>query len=276
MPTVNLAQYLTLERPLAVLDLETTGFDETKDRICQIGLTIHYTHRDPIKWSSLVNPECPILNAKESHGITDEAVRDSPKWREIAPALAPKILNVDFMGYNVDFDLKFMRAEMKRSGTVWNWEGCVIDSYQIYRKKKPHNLGNAYQEYGGEDGNPLPPGTKLEGAHDAGIDVTATEVVLRGQLLRHSDLPRTVKELAAWCFPLRANAIDKEGKFVWNDKGEPCISFGKHAKAQPGGLCPMHKVPRDYWKFICDNDFPPDVKTLAANAMNGMYPVKGA
>lgn len=269
--SVNLAQYLVLERPLAVLDLETTGFDETKDRICQISVTIHYLQRDPIHWESLVNPECPIMNAKESHGITDDRVREAPTFRMMAAALAPKLLNVDIMGYNVDFDIKFLRAEMKRAGVDWAWKGYTVDSYIIYRKKKAHNLTNAYLEYGGENGEPLPAGTTLEGAHDAGVDVRATEIVLRGQLLRHSDLPKTVKELSQWCFPLKANAIDASGKFVWNDKGEPCIAFGKHAK---NGPCPMRNVERNYWKFITDNDFPQDCKEIASAAMMGIYPTR--
>lgn len=265
---VNLAEILQLDRPLAVLDLETTGFDETKDRICQIGVTVHYPHRDPIKWASLVDPQCPITNGKESHGITDEDVRGKPTFRQIAPVLAPKILNVDIMGYNVEFDIKFLRAEMQRCGVNWPWSGHIVDAYRIYRKMMPHNLSNAYIEFGGENGTALPPGSRLEGAHDAGVDVTATEIVLRGQLLRWPNIPRTVRELAEFCFPPVKDAIDKAGKFVWKGD-EPCINFGKYAK---NGPCPMKQVGRDYWKFICDNDFPPDVKELAAAAMSGVYP----
>lgn len=271
---VNLAQYLTLERPLAVVDLETTGFDSKMDRICQISITIHYTHRDPIHWESLINPERPITNHKESHGITDEAVQGKPTFAQVAPALAPKIMNVDICGYNVDFDIGFLRAEMARAGVSWPWKGHTIDSYVIYKKKKPHNLTNAYLEYGGEDGNPLPPGSRLDGAHNAEIDVAATEVVMRGQILRHSDLPKTIPELSAWCFPQKSNPnrIDENAKFVWNEQGEPCIAFGKYAR---NGPCPMRQVGRDYWKFIADNDFPADVKQIAALALTGVYPVKG-
>lgn len=270
---MNLANYLTLERPLAVLDLETTGFDAEKERIVQIALTIHYPHRDPIQWMSLVNPGIPIRNASESHGITDEAVKDSPSFLQIAPALAPKILHVDIAGYNVDFDITFLRAEMRRSGVTWEWSGCVIDAYRIYKRKKPHNLTNAYLEYGGDNGEPLPPGHILDGAHNAGVDVQATEMALRGQLLRHSDLPRNVKELELWCFPQKPNAIDRAGKFLWvNDVA--CITFGKHAKNGPR---PMKEVPRDYFDYIANpiNGFPPDMREIAAAAAAGKFPVKG-
>jgi len=82
-----------------------------------------------------------------------------------------------------------------------------------------------------------------------------------------------VEKLADFCFPLRKDAIDKKGLFVWVGD-EPCITFGKHAKAR-NGPCPMKDVPKDYWKFICDNDFPPDAKEIAAAALMGKLPVKG-
>lgn len=270
---VNLAEYLTLERPLACIDLETTGFDESKDRICQISVTIHYPHREPIQWATLVDPQCPITNAKESHGITDEAVRGKPTFALIAPALAPKILHVDITGYNPMFDIKFLRAEMKRAGVIWPWNNHIVDSWTIYKRKLPHNLGNAYVEYGGENGEPLPRGSRLEGAHQADVDVAASEIVLRGQLLRHTDLPRDVKSLSLWCFPLQGNEIDTNGKFVWID-GVPCITFGKYVKQNGGKPVPMSSVDRNYWKFILDNDFPADCKEIAAAAMMGVYPKK--
>jgi len=273
---INLAQFLRLERPLAELDLETTGFDPDKDRIIQIAVTIHYPHRDPIAWKSLINPGIPITNTKEGkHGMTDADVADAPTFEAIGPALAPKLLNVDIAGYNVEFDIGFMRGQMKRCNVNWPWSGHVICSYQIYRKKMPHNLENAYREFGGDGGEPLPRGTKLEGAHDAGIDVAATEAVLRGQLLRYPDLPRTVKELEMFCFPNKANAIIPSGQFVWVD-GVACITFGKYVKQNGGKPFPMNKVERNYWKFILDNDFAPDVKEIAASAMIGVYPSKPA
>ena len=276
---INLANNLSLQRPLAVMDLETTGLDPDKDRICQIAVTIHYTDKDPIPWVSLINPECPIRKeAADAHGITDEQVQESPTFRQIAPSLGPHLLGADIMGYNVVFDIDFFRAEMKRANYPWDWKGYTIDAYQIYRRMMPHNLEAAYLEFGGESGEPLPTGTTLEGAHDAGVDVSATEAVLRGQLLRFRDeLPRTVKELAAFCFPPVEGAIDESGgrpnwkpKFIWKDD-VPCINFGKYAR---NGPYPMRKVPRDYYEFILSKDFSPSAKALARDALRGVYPTR--
>lgn len=274
MIAVNLAEYLLLTRPLAVIDLETTGFDETKDRICQISVTIHYPSREPIHWDTYVDPQCPITNSKESHGITDADVQDQPTFLQIAPALAPKLLHVDITGFNVDFDLKFLRAEIKRANVTWPWNNHVVDAFKIYMKMLPHNLTNAYREFGGEHGERLPEGETLDDAHDAAVDVRATEIVLRGQLLRWPNLPRTVEALSEFCFPHRKDAIDSIGKFVWVEN-EPCITFGKYTRASGGKPFPMRQIDRNYWRFITDNDFPEDCKAIAQAAMMGIYPTKG-
>jgi DNA polymerase-3 subunit epsilon len=262
-----LNKYLTLIRPLAVMDLETTGLNPEVDRVIQIGLTIHYPDRDPIAWASYVNPETPILN--KQHGISDADVADHPPFRDMAPRLVTHLIDVDIAGYNVTFDIGFMKAEMKRAGVDWPWNGHIIDALQIYKIKRGHTLTNAYLEFGGEDGNPLPPGSEFEGAHDAGKDVAATEIVLRGQLLRFSNLPRTVKELADFCFPHPENAIDKTGKFIWVG-GDAAFNFGKWR----GKLLKNPEV-RGYLKWIATvGEFPEEVKNIAQDALDGNFPVK--
>jgi DNA polymerase-3 subunit epsilon len=143
-----------------------------------------------------------------------------------------------------------------------------VDAYQIYRRRRPHSLTAAYEEYGGLDGESLPEGTTLEGAHDAGVDVAATEAVLRGQLLRYPDLPRTVEALSAYCFPQKANSIDKSGKLVWHN-GVACIAFGKHARNGPS---PLKDLDPNYISWILANDFPEDVKGILQGVLMGVYP----
>lgn len=268
---LNLATLLRLERPLAILDFETTGLDPEKDRIIQIGITVHYMAREPIGWVSLINPGIPITN-RGSHGITDADVADAPPFARVAPALAPKILNVDFGGYNTEFDVNFLRHEMRRAEVAWEWTGYIIDSYSIYRQKLPHSLTNAYCEFGGPNGEPLPPGSTLEGAHDAGKDVAATEIVLRGQLLRFPDLPRTVKDLSEYCFPKRPGAIDRKGMIIWHE-GEACVTFGKYGRNSP---YPLKKIERSYLQWCAGegSNLPADVKEILKGAAIGVYPVK--
>ena len=258
---VNLATILDLKRPLAVLDLETTGINEGKDRVWQMGLTMHSPTKDPVVWLQRFNPQCLILNTPEfDHGVTTEDLATEPLFSQYAKVLASRLTNVDFAGYNVIFDIKFLMAEMSRAGMTWSWKGCIVDAYQIYRKQLPHDLMNAYREFGGPNGEPVD--EDFADAHDAGADVAATEVVLSGQLTRWPMLPRTVEGLQRGFLPGREHAIDLVGKFVWVGS-EPCITFGKHASQGP---FPMRKVPPDYWGWMIGQSFTEEVKQLVRDA----------
>lgn len=287
-----LNKFLRLTRPLVVFDLETTGLDPKKDRICQMGITMHYVNRDPIKWCSLIDPEIPILNSGKHH-ITDADIQACtkchrtydqheenpticekftavPKFREVAPVLAPKITNVDLCGYNpANFDVLFMKAEMQRAEVAWPWEGYIIDPLQIYRMRRGHTLVNCYLEFGGPGGWPLPPDTKVDEAHDAGFDVYMTEVSLRGQLLRFPDLPRTVAELSAFCFPHPENSVDSAGRFVWVN-GKAAFNFGKWR-----GKFLQDPQVRHYLRWMVnDGEFSDEVKGICEDVLNGNPPIK--
>jgi len=257
-----LNKILKLERPLAILDCETSGLDPKVDRIIQLAITIHYQEKDPIAWSSLINPGIPILNRQ--HGITDEHVRESPPFKEHAASLAKHLLAADIGGFNVTFDIDFITNEMIRAEVEFKWNNHIIDGLQIYRLKRGHNLGNAFIEYGGEDGNPLPADTDLTKAHDAGFDVEMTEKVLRGQLLRYPNLPRTIPELAGFCWPKLENAVDEKGKIIWAGN-DMAINFGKHR----GKL--LKNLDRYYMKWIIENDFPEEIKIIMKSALDGVF-----
>jgi DNA polymerase III subunit epsilon len=256
-----LNQLIRLERPLAFLDLETTGLDAERDRIIQIGITMHYPHKDPVAWSTLVNPGIPITN-QGSHQITDGDVKDAPKFSDFAAELAPRLLNADIAGHNVGtFDMKFMFAEMRRANVDFPWQNHIVCTLAICRLKIPHTLSNAYKRYVDPAG--------FEGAHDAGSDVAANIAVLAGQLREHQDLPRTVAELAEFCTNRNPNAIDKQGKFIWMGD-EPCINFGKHKGKS------LRKVDQGYLVWMINTpNFPDDAILIAGDALKGKYPVKG-
>jgi DNA polymerase-3 subunit epsilon len=258
-----LNKILKLERPLAMFDLETTGINAASERIVQIAVTMHYPDKDPKVWMTLVNPEKPILNSGV-HRITDDMVRDSPKFRDIAPVLAPSLLKADFGGQNVKgFDIPFLKAEMQRAGVPFPWDNDVIDTVLIARLMIPHTLANLYKRF--VDKNGMPENT----AHDAANDVQYTEQVLAGMLTEFENIPRTVPELAEFCIGRSADAIDKEGKFIWiND--EPCINFGKHKGT------PLKRVDKGYLVWMINTpNFPDDAIIIAGDALNGKFPVRG-
>jgi DNA polymerase-3 subunit epsilon len=259
---MNLATVLTLTRPIAVCDLESTGVSPEQDRIVQIAITIHYPDKDPVPWTALVNPGVPIpADATAVHHITDAMVADAHPFKVMAGKLSKVLTTIDYAGFNVTFDLKMLRAEMLRSGVTWTYEGAsIIDAHRIYQILDPRDLTSAYEKYVGR---------KRSDAHDAGVDVRDTEAVLVGQLAAAPHLPRTVAELAALCWPRPADAVDQAGKIVWR-AGVACIGFGK----KYNGIA-LKNVDKGYFKWMLAGDFPADTKRICEDALSGVYPTRG-
>ena len=72
---------LKLDRPLAVLDLETTGTAPEIDRIIEIAILLVYPDGKEIEYCRRVNPEIAIPpEATNVHGIRDEDVKNQPPF----------------------------------------------------------------------------------------------------------------------------------------------------------------------------------------------------
>lgn len=108
---------LKLKRPIAVIDLETTGANVETDQIVSIAIVkinTDNTIEEGKEW--LVNPLISIPEAvSKIHGITDKMVKDKPTFRELAPKIKDELANCDLAGFNIDkFDLPLLINEFKR------------------------------------------------------------------------------------------------------------------------------------------------------------------
>ena len=76
---------LALTRPIACVDLETTGTSITQDRIIEISIVkLHPDGTRDIK-TRRMNPTIPIpAAASEVHGIYDADVANEPTCKELA------------------------------------------------------------------------------------------------------------------------------------------------------------------------------------------------
>lgn len=167
---------MTLNKPLILLDLETTGTSIQHDRIVQIATIRLDLDGVREKKTHLINPGIPIpQGATDIHGVTDEMVAGKPMFKEIAKAFKEYCSGCDLGGYNSDsFDIPMMIAEFHRCQIEFlDWELNFIDSYKIEQKLNSHSLSDTYRRYTGND---------LDDAHDAMIDTEAMETVLMHQL----------------------------------------------------------------------------------------------
>ena len=111
-------------REAAVLDVETTGLDPQKDRVISVSVlvfdfqTAAYEQRiDGQTFDALVNPRIPIpTEATKVHGIKDRHVAEAEPFSAVAARLREFIGTRPLVGHNVQFDKRFLNAELKRAG----------------------------------------------------------------------------------------------------------------------------------------------------------------
>ena len=250
---------LNLKRPLVFFDIESTGLNIATDRIVEISIvkvspTTPGAPNDVEVKTRRINPGIPIPpEAQAVHGITDDDVKDCPKFAQIAKSLAQMLQGCDIAGYNSNrFDIPLLAEEFLRAGVDYDFhKRNLVDVQNIFHKKEQRTLKAAYKFYCG--GN-------LDNAHSAEADTMATYRVLEAQLDRYAadeeePLQNDVEYLAKYSTVSRY--VDYAGRIVLNDQDEPVFNFGKHKDR------PVREVLRSepsYYNWMMDGDFTLDTK----------------
>ena len=123
-----------------VLDTETTGFDpKTGDRLIEVGcIEIDDLLPTGRTFHRLVNPERLIPpEAIRVHGITDDKVRDAPKFAELADALLEFIGDAPVIAHNAAFDRAFINHELGLCGRLAVDEVRWIDTLALAQTRFP-------------------------------------------------------------------------------------------------------------------------------------------
>lgn len=273
---------LNLTRPLILFDLETTTPEPATARIVQLAMKVYNPDRTVKQYQSLVNPGIAIPpSSSEIHKITDDIIRTGcaacwkpeaehpsevcatfrpvPTFRAMAQNLFKGFSAADFAGYNVRFDLRVIANEFSRASIQFDYSNAlVLDGFRLWQILEPRSLSDAIEYWAKKT---------LDNAHNAMDDILATEDVIIAQLVRAGErLPATFKEIHELCYPKDSTWIDSEGKFAWVD-GRPCLNFGKH-KGKSMQEC------RSYLQWMIGADFSVEVKRIAEQAVNGVYPTR--
>ena len=242
---------LNLRNPLAFFDSETTGIDIAKHRTVQISMAKEMPNGEEIVKTRRINPGMPIPPESTAiHGITDEDVKDCPKFKEIAKSLAAQIEGCDLAGFNSNrFDIPMLAAEFLRAGVDVDLNRRkFIDVQTIFHKMEQRNLTAAYKFYCNKD---------LANAHSAEADTMATYEVLKAQLDRYPELENDVNFLSK--YSSFTNNVDFAGRMVYNEKGQEVINFGKYK----GRLVEeVLKSDPSYYAWIMNGDFPLNTKKM--------------
>lgn len=239
---------LQLKKPIAFIDLETTGINLGTDRIVEIAIVKILPDGTRSVKRKLVNPEMPIpKGASDVHGITDEMVKDAPAFKQVAHELKQMLDGCDLAGYNSNrFDIPLLMEEFLRSQVDFDMRGRkLLDVQNIFHKMEPRTLGAAYKFYCNK---------KLEGAHGAEVDASATLEILEAQLERYPELGSSVDSVLKLIG--EDQIVDFARRFVM-ENGIEVFNFGKF-KGRP--VAEVLKSEPQYYDWMMKGDFPQHTK----------------
>jgi|SRR6185312_1033021 len=242
---------LKLNRPIAFIDLETTGTNIGSDRIVEISI-LKLLPDDTTQIETFrVNPTIPIpADSSAIHGIFDKDIAESPTFKQLAPNLMKILEQCDFAGYNSNkFDIPLLVEEFLRAEIDFDIENRkLIDVQNIFHKMEQRTLAAAYKFYCHQE---------HMGAHGAEADVKATYEVLKAQLEKYDSLEGNVAFLQK--FSSANESVDLAGRIVRDKKGVEVFNFGKH-KGKP--VAEIFKSEPSYYNWMMDGDFPLSTKRV--------------
>ena len=247
---------LQLTRPLAFIDLETTGVNLTCDRIIEIAIvkimpdgSRHVKHK-------VVNPQMPIPSgSSEVHGFTDEKVKDAPFFKQVANELKQFIDNADLSGYNSNrFDVPLLMEEFLRAGIQLDMtHRRLLDVQHIFHMMEKRTLGAAYQFYCNKE---------LGNAHSAEADASATWEVLDAQTIRYPHLGNTLDSILE--FTGEEKIVDFARRMVIENDIE-VFNFGKH---KGKAVSEVLKAEPQYYDWMMKGEFPLHTKQKLTEIFN--------
>ena len=260
---------LELTKPLVFFDLETTGVNPASDRIIDMAALKANVNGTTETKTWRVNPGIPIPEATTKiHGITNEDVADAPLFAIVAPQILEFIGTADLGGYNsTRFDIPLLIEEFMRADFDFDLKNRkLIDAQHIFYMMEPRTLGAAYKFYCGK---------KLENAHSALADITATYEVFLAQIEKYKGVEIETKD-GKHITPIHNNintlatfisdnkSVDLVGRIVLNEKGIEVFNFGKY---KDKSIEEVFKKEPSYYHWMMQGDFTHYTKKIITQIM---------
>lgn len=133
-----------------VLDTETTGLKVSDGaRVIEIGcIELIDMVKTGNTYRVLINPECPIPKflTETVHGISDDMVKDAPKFRDVAEEFINFIKGSELIIHNAKFDIDMLNMELEKvdKGRLWDHVSNVICTLELdkrlFANERKHKL----------------------------------------------------------------------------------------------------------------------------------------
>lgn len=169
----------------AIVDIETSGGNYQTAKITEIAIIIFDGEKICDSFVSLINPECYIPDfITKITGITNEMVKNSPKFYEVARKIVEITANRIFVAHNANFDYNFIKKEFKELG--YDFSRKTICTVELSRKLMPnhasYSLGNICNDLN----------ITINGRHRAEGDATATTELFRRLLVINNQNQKSI------------------------------------------------------------------------------------
>jgi len=140
---------------LIVLDTETTGIrPEEGHRVIEVG-AVQILNREitNTEFHKYVQPNRPVGDSVNIHGITDKFLINKPQFDKISDDLLSFIEGATLIIHNAPFDLSFLDNELKINGINKKIEDIcqIIDTLELSKEQRPgtmHNLDALCRRFG--------------------------------------------------------------------------------------------------------------------------------
>jgi len=122
-----------------VIDTETTGLSPlTGDRVVEIGGVELFNHIPTGRhFHKYINPDRAMnADAFNVHGLSDEFLRDKPRFRDIADDMLAFFGDATLIAHNAPFDVQFLNFELEKAGRP-SLKNTIIDTVAVARDKHP-------------------------------------------------------------------------------------------------------------------------------------------
>lgn len=123
-----------------IFDTETTGLESKVDRVIEIGGIELINHFPTGRTLHLyISPEDRKVHpdALAVHGITDEFLKDKPKFGAVVDQIREFFEGARWVAHNATFDMGFINAEFARLGIEPVAADLVTDTLSLARRKNP-------------------------------------------------------------------------------------------------------------------------------------------
>lgn len=205
----------------AVIDIETTGSTNTGGRITEIAIVITNGKKILDTYETLINPEQKIpYFISRLTGITDDMVKNAPKFHEVAKKLIELTENKIFVAHNSSFDYGFFKKEFKDLG--YDYERKTLCTVKSSRKVFPglpsYSLGKLAPHFG----------IKIKARHRAMGDAEATAIIFHKMVAKQPSFINDFKLEHYLSDNLEISKLPNEaGIYYFKNKAGEVIYVGK-------------------------------------------------